>query len=425
MSPDEYTAAESSEVDVGGSRPHDSANNRTFLVLSSLLTGILLLLSLGTLGFLVNGKTVEYNRQVAVIETQNAVIMATNVAVTQTIEAMDKEHLAMTGANSTLDKSVSGSTRGNNAVDPNQAEAAADENVAASDSSADDDDASVPESADNEALDQDASAGQATSPVAPETVEENSAPAAAPELTAENEVEPGTDTATEDGSAPQSGPTVIILGVTAEPVVGAEGGAPEVESPELPAVVGELEGYPPAPPESAPPAGYPELPTAPPIGSGDDGNGEEATPIGGATPNPPGAPTLTPAAPLPTATIEPSVTPTEEATVIIEQQPTVTAPVEPTAPAEPTATATTMPVATGTAPPVEPTASPTDPAPTPTAEPGATTAPQATSSVAPLPSATPAPPAQLPQTGLADWSFALIGLALILIIFSARRLRRA
>jgi LPXTG-motif cell wall-anchored protein len=31
----------------------------------------------------------------------------------------------------------------------------------------------------------------------------------------------------------------------------------------------------------------------------------------------------------------------------------------------------------------------------------------------------------LPQTGLDAWGFALIGLALILVVFAARRLRRA
>jgi LPXTG-motif cell wall-anchored protein len=43
-----------------------------------------------------------------------------------------------------------------------------------------------------------------------------------------------------------------------------------------------------------------------------------------------------------------------------------------------------------------------------------------------LPTATVAPPpTTLPQTGLDAWGVALLGLGLILVVFAARRLRRA
>ena len=63
------------------------ANNRTFLILASLLTGTLLLLSLFTVGYLLLNPAGGQSQQIAAIETQNAVILATNEMVTVTVAA--------------------------------------------------------------------------------------------------------------------------------------------------------------------------------------------------------------------------------------------------------------------------------------------------------------------------------------------------
>jgi LPXTG-motif cell wall-anchored protein len=55
-----------------------------------------------------------------------------------------------------------------------------------------------------------------------------------------------------------------------------------------------------------------------------------------------------------------------------------------------------------------------------TPDPGATGTAAATT-----PTATPTPPTTLPETGQGDWSIIVIGLTLLLIMFGARRLRRA
>lgn len=72
----------------GNGQPED-ANNRTFLILASLLTGTLLLFSLCSVGFLLMNRAADRSEAVAAIETQNAVILATNAAVTRTIEAQE------------------------------------------------------------------------------------------------------------------------------------------------------------------------------------------------------------------------------------------------------------------------------------------------------------------------------------------------
>ena len=77
-----------------GSPPAEDANNRTFLVTASLLTGTLLLLSLVSVGFLLMNRSGDRTEAVAAIETQNAVILATNAAVTITIEAQELAALA-------------------------------------------------------------------------------------------------------------------------------------------------------------------------------------------------------------------------------------------------------------------------------------------------------------------------------------------
>jgi LPXTG-motif cell wall-anchored protein len=43
----------------------------------------------------------------------------------------------------------------------------------------------------------------------------------------------------------------------------------------------------------------------------------------------------------------------------------------------------------------------------------------------PTPTATPTPPVVLPETGLDAWGIAAVGAALALVVFGARRLRRA
>jgi len=65
--------------------------SRGFLVLAALLTGTLLLLSLFAVGYLLLGRADGRAAEVAAIETQNAVILATNAAVTETIAAMNSE----------------------------------------------------------------------------------------------------------------------------------------------------------------------------------------------------------------------------------------------------------------------------------------------------------------------------------------------
>jgi LPXTG-motif cell wall-anchored protein len=45
--------------------------------------------------------------------------------------------------------------------------------------------------------------------------------------------------------------------------------------------------------------------------------------------------------------------------------------------------------------------------------------------MAPTPTATPTPPVTLPETGFDAWSIAAVGMALILVVFGARRLRRS
>ena len=87
MSADEYTVNDDERGNVVETQPVEDAHNRTFLVLASLLTGMLLLLSLCTVGFLLMNRVGNRSQQVAAIETQNAVILATNADVTRTIEA--------------------------------------------------------------------------------------------------------------------------------------------------------------------------------------------------------------------------------------------------------------------------------------------------------------------------------------------------
>ena len=70
---------------VNGTPPAENANNRTFLILASLLTGTLLLLSLVSVGFLLMNRAGDNAEQITAIETQNAVILATNAAVTMTL----------------------------------------------------------------------------------------------------------------------------------------------------------------------------------------------------------------------------------------------------------------------------------------------------------------------------------------------------
>ena len=77
-----------------GSPPAEDANNRNFLVTASLLTGTLLLLSLVSVGFLLMNRSGDRTEAVTAIETQNAVILATNAAVTITIEAQELAALA-------------------------------------------------------------------------------------------------------------------------------------------------------------------------------------------------------------------------------------------------------------------------------------------------------------------------------------------
>ena len=77
-----------------GAPPVEDANNRTFLILASLLTGTLLLLSLVSVGFLLMNRAGDNAAQITAIETQNAVILATNAAVTMTIESQELAALA-------------------------------------------------------------------------------------------------------------------------------------------------------------------------------------------------------------------------------------------------------------------------------------------------------------------------------------------
>lgn len=69
--------------------------NRSFLLAAAALTGLLVLVSACSIYFLLNGRqsvqVAAVTATVSAIETQNAVIMVTNAAVTQTIAAMETE----------------------------------------------------------------------------------------------------------------------------------------------------------------------------------------------------------------------------------------------------------------------------------------------------------------------------------------------
>ncbi|HRO91975.1 MAG TPA: hypothetical protein PLC06_15860, partial [Promineifilum sp.] len=87
MGADDEFIVDGDENGANGSSHTEDANNRTFLILASLLTGTLLLISLVAVGFILMNRSSERAQTVAAIETQNAVILATNAAVTMTIEA--------------------------------------------------------------------------------------------------------------------------------------------------------------------------------------------------------------------------------------------------------------------------------------------------------------------------------------------------
>lgn len=461
MNPDEFIFDEDTDVNNGNNfPPAEDAHKRTFLILASLLTGTLLLLSLGNLGLLLTGRTSEYARQVAAIETQNAVILATNAAVTRTVEVMEMERLATAEAGSLADASTPSSTGGGaegratidtgllGGVSPADATATASALtpvMATAVASATD---MPPESPTDEPPAEATEAPISTVPVdvvLPTTETEatvtsipaaTSTPGLTPELTiviigvtyeptVESAATPGLSDATAAPQVEATATSLTIIGdVPATPEPPAEtGGYP----PAAPKATEVAEGYPPAPPsDGVPPGNYPA-------------DNATETPVGGATPNPPATPTSTSPAPPATATDEPTATATElpvateEPTATPSEEPSATPTELPTATEEPTATAT------GSAPPVEdPTAIPlpteaVTPVASPTLAPPATATPAVTSEAppattgtpAPGPTATPAPPATLPQTGLEEWSFAIVGFALVLVIFGARRLRQA
>ena len=87
MGADDEFIVDSDENGANESPPTEDANNRTFLILASLLTGTLLLISLVAVGFLLMNRSSERAQAVAAIEAQNVIILATNAAVTMTIEA--------------------------------------------------------------------------------------------------------------------------------------------------------------------------------------------------------------------------------------------------------------------------------------------------------------------------------------------------
>jgi hypothetical protein len=251
--------------------------------------------------------------------------------------------------------------------------------------------------------------------------------------------------ATAPGETPAA--TVVVIGVTTEPPeadASATSGAPvasatAVEStataapfggggeeaggggPETPEGTSQAAGYPVSSP-AAPESGYPGAETPPPpiveepeqqvtpVGPMTE------TPVGGATPNQPGTPTATVAAATATPT-EASATETGVPTS------TATPSAEATTQPDPAQTATTQPTATATFA-VATSAATTTATATTTGTVVATTT--ATIVATALPTATVAPPpTTLPQTGLGAWGVALLGFGLILVVFAARRLRRA
>ena len=79
MAADETSGNENERAnDAGNNYPPADANNRTFLITASLLTGTLLLLSLFTVGYLLFDRAGSRTGEIAAIETQNAQILATN-----------------------------------------------------------------------------------------------------------------------------------------------------------------------------------------------------------------------------------------------------------------------------------------------------------------------------------------------------------
>jgi len=500
MNPDEFIVDDDADVNgVNGSQPAADHTNRNFLVLASLLTGTLLLLSLGTLGFLLTGQTSERTRQVAAIETQNAVILATNAAVTQTVEVMAMERLATAEAAGVADASMPSPAGGEDAgaellggMPPEDATATA---VALATSAVDPTLVAAMTQAAGGATPAPPSVPTATAetatevpPVTVPTQAATEAPPVEPTQAATTEAtavvvetEPATvivPVATDAGATVTAIPaatstpgltpelTVVIIGVTYEPT--AEGGSttpgasvttpmpqatatlapadqataapvatgaavttatptPGGSGPVPPNPTGTIEGYPPVPPgptgtiegyppatpdAGPPPIDYPAVPTVTPSDSGGGGIGDQATPTGGATETPVGGATPSqPGTPTPTSP-SPTEVPTEAPTTT--EEPAATEPASPTnVPLPPTAAVTPM-----ASPTLAPTAATTSAA---TDE----ASPAATGTAAPLPTATPIPPTTLPQTGLSDWSFAVAGLVLILVIFGARRLRRA
>ena len=104
MAADEARVNEDQPVngDAGGNDPGAGnapvdANNRTFLITASLLTGTLLLLSLFTVGYLLLDRAGGRTAEIAAIETQNADILATNDMITRTVQAMEANATSRAG----------------------------------------------------------------------------------------------------------------------------------------------------------------------------------------------------------------------------------------------------------------------------------------------------------------------------------------
>lgn len=427
-----------------GTPPVEDANNRTFLILASLLTGTLLLLSLVSVGFLLMNRAGDNAAQITAIETQNAVILATNAAVTMTIESQELAALAAE-EQAAVDAVVGEEATGNDSALPGGLSAdeatatadrliiiAADPTLAAEATIAADPTlvAAITQAAGGAtpALPNDSTAtAEATVMAADETAEataptaddSTSSPLGTAEATAEAPA--GNDSPTAEAvstvtaipattSTPGETPdvTVVIIGVTMEPTVADGSATPETAATPVPGTGGEQPNAPAATslPTSYPPLGpaavtavlaYPSAITVTPADTGGGGTGQQATPIGGVTETPVGGatPSLpgTPTATLPpTATHPPTATATTPPTTTATTPPTATATTLPTAtasatvPPDASATATALPTATATqSPTVEVTAEVT-------ADPGQpTTEPTATSTVAPTETGTAAP----------------------------------
>ena len=98
MAADETSGNENERVnDPENDYPAADANNRTFLITASLLTGTLLLLSLFTVGYLLLDRAGGRAGEVAAIETQNADILATNDMITRTVQAMEADATSRAG----------------------------------------------------------------------------------------------------------------------------------------------------------------------------------------------------------------------------------------------------------------------------------------------------------------------------------------